>query len=138
MIGTDLVLTAAHNIYDCKGSKEKYSNIEFIPGINEPFGKFQVIESYVPDEFLKTWEQEDYALLVLDGIPGKYAGYFGLHVAERQLLKGKELNIIGYPGFVRTKDEKSELVMLSGTGRHQLWGMKGRSGFLKMERMVSF
>ena len=129
LIGADLVLTAAHNIYDYRATKQKYSGIEFIPGINEqemPFGKFKVIESYVPDEFLKTWEKEDYALLVLDGIPGAFAGYFGLHVAEKQLLKGKELNIIGYPGSVRTKDKKNKLKILSGEGRHQLWGMKGK------------
>ena len=134
LIGTDLVLTAAHNIYDCKSSKEKYSNIEFIPGMNEqemPFGIFKGVESYVPEEFLKSWDREDYALLVLEGVPGKYAGYFGLHVAEKDRLKGRELHVIGYPGSVRTKDERNKLKMLSGRGKHQLWGMKGKSWFFE-------
>ena len=134
LIGTDLVLTAAHNIYDCKGSKEKYSNIEFIPGMNEqemPFGIFKVVESYVPEEFLKSWDREDYALLVLEGVPGVFAGYFGLHVAEKDRLKGRELHVIGYPGSVRTKDERNKLKMLSGRGKHQLWGMKGKSWFFE-------
>ena len=75
LIGSDLVLTAAHNVYDYDGTKEKYANIVFIPGINEeaiPLGKFNVIESYVPDKYLETWKQEDYALLVVDGNPGSY------------------------------------------------------------------
>ena len=45
LIGPDLVLTAAHNIYDVKETKQKYASIEFIPGINEkeiPFGIFKV------------------------------------------------------------------------------------------------
>ena len=57
LIGPALALTAAHNIYDYEGSKEKYSKIVFIPGINEqliPFGLFKVVESYVPDEYLNT------------------------------------------------------------------------------------
>ncbi len=129
LIGSNLVLTAAHNIYDCNGTKEKYSKIEFIPGINEqeiPFGIFEVVESYVPDDFLKTWEKEDYALLVLSGTAGARTGYFGLNIAEKEFLKGKELNIIGYPWHVRTQDEKNELKYLSEEGSYQLWGMKGK------------
>lgn len=132
LIGSDLVLTVAHNVYDYDGTKEKYANIVFIPGINEeaiPFGKFNVIESYVPDKYLETWKQEDYALLVVDGNPGSYAGYFGLHVAEKDQLKRKELHVIGYPGYVRTLDERNKLLFLSGEGRHQMWGAKGTNWF---------
>ena len=131
LIGTNLVLTAAHNIYDSRGTKKKFDQIEFIPGINDqimPFGKFQVIETYVPDEYLRTWKDDDYGLLVLDGNPGLQAGYFGLHVAESQNLVGNELNVVGYPGYVRSKDERNKLKQLSGKGRHQLWGMKGNGG----------
>ena len=138
LIGPDFVLTAAHNIYDVKGSKQKYASIEFIPGINEqeiPFGIFKVVESYVPSEFLKTWEKEDFALLVLDGAPGNLAGYFGLHVAEKEIIKEKikGLHVIGYPGYVRTKDERNKLKFLSAKGRHQLWGMGG-DGWLEVDK----
>lgn len=134
LIGADLVLTAAHNLYDFKGTKEKYPSVEFIPGMNEqdaPFGVFKVIESYVPGAYLETWEQEDYALLVLDEPAGVFAGYFGLCVAEKEILKGKELQVIGYPGVIRSKDE---LQTLSGTGRHQLWGMKGKAWSFEEEK----
>ena len=138
LIGPDLVLTAAHNICDYEETKQKYASIEFIPGINEeetPFGIFKVVESYVPDEFPKTWEKEDYALLILEGAPGNLAGYFGLHVAEQEIIKekNKELHIIGYPGYVRTKDERNKLKFLSKKGRHQLWGMKGE-GWLEVDK----
>ena len=86
-------------------------------------------KSYVPDEFSGTREKEDYALLVLDGIPGNQAGYFGLHSAEKQEFIGKELWIIGYPGHVRTQDKTNQLQMLSTQGRHQLWGMKTKSWY---------
>ncbi|CAK9253791.1 unnamed protein product [Sphagnum jensenii] len=141
LIGPDLVLTAAHNIYGCRCpnkegehidcKREEYPIIQFIPGINEdrwPFGSYKIVKSYVPDEFLKTMKQEDYALLVLDGVPGSFAGYFGLHVADKELLKGKELNVIGYPGCVKDekKEAKNKYEQLSSNGKHQLWGMKGR------------
>ena len=142
MIGPDLVLTAAHNLFsESDRTKEKYTKVEFIPGINEgltPFGVFKVVESYVPDEFSETREKEDYALLVLDGIPGKQSGYFGLHSAEKQEFIGKELWIIGYPGHVRTQDKTNQLQMLSTQGRHQLWGMKGKIGIFMLARMTSF
>ena len=139
LIGANLVLTAAHNVYDYQETKEKYAKIEFIPGINDhatPFGVFTVIESYVPDEYLETWEQEDYALLVLNGSPGTRAGYFGLHVAEKKLLKGKEIHILGYPGYV--KDKNNELQVLSSEGKHQLWGMSAKTWFFEDDTLISY
>jgi hypothetical protein len=55
---------------------------------------------------------EDYALLVLDGTPGAQTGYFGLHVAEKELLKEMKpyLNVIGYPGYVRIKDDTMQFL----------------------------
>lgn len=130
LIGVDLVLTAAHNIYDYQGTREKYSKIEFIPGINEqemPFGIFNVIEAFVPDEYLKTWKEDDYGLLVLDETAGTLAGYFGLHAADKELLKGKELNVFGYPACLYRKDARDVVETLSGEGRHQLWGMREKN-----------
>ena len=47
LIGPDLVLTAAHNLFsESDRTKEKYTKVEFIPGINEgltPFGVFKVV-----------------------------------------------------------------------------------------------
>ncbi len=69
------------------------------------FGVLDIVEPYVPDEYLKTWTQEDYALLVLNGTPGVQAGYFGLYIAEKEFLKKikLDLNLIGYSEYVRTK-----------------------------------
>ena len=137
LIGPDLVLTATHNIYDYKGTKQQIKDIVLIPGINEqviPFGVFKLLESYVPKDFLTSWEKEDYALLVLDGAPGTLAGFFGLHVAHKEIIKEKrkKLNVIGYPGYVRTKVERKKLKVLTSKGRHQLWGMEGE-GWLEAD-----
>ena len=126
MIGPELVLTAAHNLYDDqKPHRKKYSRISFYPAMNEdeaPFGKFDVDEFYVPASYILHQREgddgiasDDYGLLVLKHPIGEKTGFFGLHVADQELLKGKEIQIIGYPGDkVKEKPET-----------YEQWGMKG-------------
>ena len=101
LIASDIVLTAAHNIYHhSEGTAKKFDNIQFIPAMNgkqAPFGVIDVVESYVPQEFLDNKETEDYGILVLSKPVGNQTGYFGLHVAPHVLFKHKELSIVGYP-----------------------------------------
>ena len=127
LIGPNLVLTAAHIIYDYKITKKKYDKLVFIPGANDyqtPFGVFNVIESYIPDEFKDPLKKDDYGLLVLDGTPGVEAGYFGLHIAEKSSLKNNEMNVYGYPGSIRSTNGTNGKMKLNTP---QLWGMKGKN-----------
>ena len=134
LIAPDLVLTAAHAVYD-KIAKEKYENIEFIPGLNNlntPFGISNVTKTYVPEAYISTGKDENYALLVLEGTPGLQAGYFGLHIAKSEVLLGKTVRLYGYPEYLGSTNERSGLKQLSTNCRHQLWGMEA-----KFEQFVS-
>ena len=121
MIGLDLVLTAAHNIYDIK-NKKKHEKIEFIPGMNgiqAPFEILKVRDSYIPQEYVEGDRNEDYGILVLETSVGLQTGYFGIHVASKKLIKKKELTLIGYPG---------DKVVNCAEAKEQ-WGMKGKAIF---------
>ena len=78
LIGTNIVLTAAHNVYnDEKPFRKRYSHIKFIPGANEdeaPFGEIEVDQVFAPEEYINHKEVDDdengmssanYALLIL-------------------------------------------------------------------------
>ena len=133
LIGTNLVLTAAHNIVD-RHSRKKYDNnrIKFIPAITEniiPFGECSIIESFIPDEYLQDAQNEDYAVLVLDRHVGRETGYFGIQATDPEFLKslrnkeggGTTISIYGYPGYV-FDNTTQKYVYLTPTGKYQLWG----------------
>ena len=106
LIASDIVLTAAHNIYDyTKPARAKYPSIKFIPGANgkeAPFGEIDVEEVYAPETYIHHKDSalcsEDYALLFLKVAVGIETGFFGLHIASEELLKSRQISVVGYPG----------------------------------------
>jgi V8-like Glu-specific endopeptidase len=71
LIAPDLVLTAAHNIYEQKHQKD-HQDILFYPGASgklSPASAYKVINMRFPEEFKKSengFILHDYALLKLD------------------------------------------------------------------------
>jgi Ran GTPase-activating protein 1 len=118
IIGPQLVLTCAHNVYSRDtGIALDKKKISFYPGMNGllvPFGVHKVIEAYYPEEY-KDNENEDYALLVLDNRIGDYTGYFGIQQYNRESLSNIQAKIYGYPALKTGQREYD----------HYLWGMEG-------------
>lgn len=56
LIGPDIVLTSAHNVYDdSKPIKKRYPYIKIIPGVNGdevPFGEIDVEDVFAPDSYV--------------------------------------------------------------------------------------
>ena len=54
LIGPDLVLTSAHNVYnDEKPIRKRYPFLKFIPGANEdeaPFGEIEIDQVFAPED----------------------------------------------------------------------------------------
>ena len=116
LIGPDLVLTAAHDVYDNqKPVRKKYPYIRFIPGANgdeAPFGEIEVQDMFVPEKFISyQGEEENYALLILTTPIGREIGYCGLEaisVEHLDRLKDQGISVVGYPTLEKMK-EKSEI-----------------------------
>ena len=110
MIAPNVVLTAAHNLYDeTRPRRQKYPKIQFIPAINgdvSPFGIIDVDpeEIYAPERFISFQSEniacsaDDYGIMILNESIGKRTGYFGLKVTQRRELEDKSIQIVGYPG----------------------------------------
>ena len=91
LIGPDLVLTAARNVYDDeKPMRNRHSQIKFIPGANgdeAPYGEIEVIHVFAPENYINHKSEDekeganadDIALLVLKKPIGRETGYVGLH-----------------------------------------------------------
>ena len=111
LIGPDLVLTVAHNLYGSSSSSSKqYAKITFIPGARDtiaPFGEIGVVKVFVPDEYKSEQLPEnslstyDYGILKLDVPIGNYIGYFGLEAVFKETIKAinltKNFQLKGYP-----------------------------------------
>jgi V8-like Glu-specific endopeptidase len=123
LIGSNIVLTAAHNLYSHK-SRSFAKNVRFIPAMNgnsAPFGVSKVTKYFTPKVFLDSKdgeELEDYALLVLDSSIGEETGYLGLSILPSNTIKVMNLGIYGYPG---DKIEGG----ISEKKRYYMWGMEG-------------
>ena len=134
IIGLNMVLTAAHNVWD-KDHQRKHSpkNVQFLAGINGktlPFGTANIKRIYIPESYIQTSTdvipKDDYALLVLDRALGTQTGYFGIDIVDKQLLKKQgELYVVGYPG--RVGDQEYQKLIHSGC--YFQYGMKGSPFF---------
>ena len=132
LIGTNIVLTAAHNVYDDeKPTRKRYPYVKFIPGVNgdeAPFGEIDVDQVFAPEDYINHKEEvedengistADYALVILKKPISRETGYFGLHAvlpSLRKLLRTDEMMVVGYPAH--TEKEKNE-------GKFEQWGEKG-------------
>lgn len=150
IIGPNLVLTAAHNVYQrySKGVKVGQldkNNMTFYPGrmgnIN-PYGGVKIRDVYYPEEYETADENDrdkyDYALLVLDRFIGNETGFFRINkLYNKERLSSMKVHIYGYPeemgkhlygmeGFFKfdedTKDFEKDMIL------HELDSTPGQSG----------
>lgn len=116
MIGPNIVLTAAHNIY-CHKHKVHAKELEFSPGVDGklfPYGSCKVEKYFVPSEYIEQGK-EDYGLLILKHPIGEMTGYFGMAILDPKDLKTKVINVTGYPGDkVQNKPNMYEMWTMDG------------------------
>jgi V8-like Glu-specific endopeptidase len=109
LIGPELVLTAAQNVYKRYFNREVDKNsMKFLPGMNGsycPFGLIEVAEIYYPKRFVNTGK-DDYALIVLKKSIGDSTGYYGIKEFERDELQGKIVYKYGYEACISNRDYK--------------------------------
>lgn len=111
LVGPNLVLTAAHVIYDNKTNKEEpLDSIYFFPGRNgeqKPFGKVGVKGIVYPTKYQNQAyfpHDQDWAFLILEKDIGneiakkKKSGWFQLNALDEKELKNHPISITGYPG----------------------------------------
>ena len=104
LIGKNLVLTCAHNLYS-REYQEECTFVKFIPAMNgdfAPFGKYDVFKWYFPKEYIEKPEKhigdEDYALLILKKPIGNHLGHFGLSdMQDEERIRSTKMNLFGYP-----------------------------------------
>jgi V8-like Glu-specific endopeptidase len=127
LVGPNIVLTAAHILYDKKENEETDLNsIYFCPAknrYNEPYGNIKVTNVYYPESYKtdQLGRDHDWALLILEENIGyviqdnvKEQGWFDLKVCSDDEL-GRTIHIFGYPG------EKLD----------ELWAVTGRPRDIK-------
>lgn len=128
LIGPNIVLTAGHNLYN--HNKRVYANLEsldFLPAMNGqilPFGVTKVEKYYVSPSYIKE-ERKDYGILILKEPIGKITGYFGLACLETEELRGKRINVTGYP---------ADKVSAKPAYTYEVWGMEGEIGYIDQDR----
>ena len=135
MIGPDLVLTAAPNVYDDeKPIRKKFPYIKFIPGMDRekvPFGEIEIEDVFVTESYITHTEESDESSLSVAGLAvmilkkpvGNETGYIGLHAVEAEhtyLLEDQDIFVAGYNRI----NGKSE-------GICEQLGDKGRTSELK-------
>ena len=116
LIGRNLVLTAAHNVFD-EENDEEFTCLDFTPGFDGKValhGVKEVKKVFYPTAYSDGDHSEDYALLVLDENVGDYTGYLGLSVLSDDEFIGMELHVTGYPGAAEKKDLSYRLFTMSG------------------------
>ncbi len=113
-IGPNVLLTAAHCLYDTSTDNEEVEAVDVFPGINgfddspyldddsTPFGWFEAASWYFPEEYATTSgaSMYDYAIVVLDQNVGAQTGMMTIGVLSDETLAAADLNVttIGYPG----------------------------------------
>ena len=118
MIGPDLVLTAATNIWNYKEATQYPSkNIEYYPalnGSNAPLGVIKIKSAYIPQKFVNGVEngkpnpKDNYAIIHLEENIGRFTGYFGLAAFEEDdKIMLKRISTISY--FLQASQENKDL-----------------------------
>ncbi len=80
LIGPNMVLTAAHNLYSIS-TKQPAENVRFLPPAG--FGESEVLAWKFPSDFVDSQGQrEDFGLVILESRLGDFTGYLGI---ERNL-----------------------------------------------------
>eukprot|EP01023_Acetabularia_acetabulum_P055032 TRINITY_DN6299_c0_g2_i1.p1 TRINITY_DN6299_c0_g2~~TRINITY_DN6299_c0_g2_i1.p1 ORF type:complete len:461 (-),score=49.19 TRINITY_DN6299_c0_g2_i1:271-1503(-) len=106
LIGTRYVLTAAHCIIT--RYQGQLDTLNFIPGKNgddEPFGRFEWFEAYVPQKWKDSRDSNaDFAVIVYkERISDVLGGFFEIQPnCDKQFYT---LNILGYPGDARPANQ---------------------------------
>jgi V8-like Glu-specific endopeptidase/Ran GTPase-activating protein (RanGAP) involved in mRNA processing and transport len=112
MIGPELVLTCAYNVFMHEIGEIRKDSMRFYPGMNgrhATYGSIAIKEVYYPEEY-KDNINEDYALLVLEKEVGELTGYFRIYEGSKDKLEGRTGNLYGYP---------------ADRHDHYLWGTEG-------------
>ena len=148
LIGPHIVLTAAHNAYDNeKPLRKSYSDTKFIPGANGveiPFGEIEVDHVFAPESYInyKRKDEEngmnadDYVLLVLTKRIGQETGYFGMYAvsdSHGNLLKPKEVSIVGYAADLIKKKIKNNISIRAK--KRQLLGFISKNNYFTFNAM---
>ena len=145
LIGPDLVLTAAQNVYDGqKPTRKKYPYIKFIPRANgdeTPFGEIEVQDVFASEKFISyERDEENYALLILKTPIGRETGYCGVraisakHSAE--LLKSAVISVVRYPAVERMK-EGNEICFEQRRERRIIHNLEQKTGLIQYDIPVS-
>lgn len=103
MIGNNIVLTAAHVVFDQNlGAPD---SIQFIPGLNgsaEPFGTVNVTDTAIPQQWMSNGDENfDIAVLTVDSSVGGQTGILPFDVVPASTLTGKILQSAGYPSDLK-------------------------------------
>jgi len=120
LIGSDLVLTCAHNVYDFLRSRE-VMDMRVFPGRQweeNPFGSTTVKKIFFPDEWKasRDWDA-DIALLQLADPIGEDTGSFGLVSDTDENVRKMQIHATGYSGDL---DQTARSQYLTESGIYDL------------------
>lgn len=124
LVGPDIVLTAATNLYD-HIKKSYYQSIVFCPGEHRgiKYGHYKIKECHIPPRFIKDKTEDNYGIAILECPVEDSIGYFGIHAIEDEAeLRQQELNVIVYTQglnksgqFFFQKDSSLEIDSIEGS-----------------------
>lgn len=106
LIGSDVVLTAGHCIYDQNFGWA--DQVLFVPGKNggsEPFGRSYSVRTISQSAWVDQGDHRyDVAIIVLAEPLGERAGIMNVSVQTESFFMGRNLNTAGYPGEAKPGD----------------------------------
>lgn len=122
LIGNDIVVTAAHNLYNPEHGGYALSNSSVFdpaaggPGVR-PFGRGRIITIRIPDGYFNSGNPQfyDYAVFQIDSPLGTdtLANHFDLRVASPSDFLNQNVEITGYP------------LNAQGSVTHDMWTASG-------------
>jgi len=105
LIGNQYVITAAHNLFD-RDTKTAVKKLKFFPGKNGATIPYESIVTHFavhPDWYNTSLSNDkakevDIGVVKLKDSLGDSAGFYGYREFDESEIKGKKLNVTGYPG----------------------------------------